>query len=675
LSVPAFGRGNADGGADDSTVLWYSGGGPAVPLAPAAPASQPTPLAPAAPTQPNYPAPSAAPSPYPYGRVLDTSPTSLPPPRAAAPQYAQSADDLNAREVQSVRGQPTPAATGYQAPGYQPPTNQAPTYQAQSVAPVYQAPASQAATYPVPAYAPPAYQAPASPPSGYPAVPAATPYAPAQPPVPQQFLYQSQQQQFLPQYQPYQGPPPAPPLPPIPPTPAPSPGSQQYGAPSILNDTGRNGLGGYYSNPFRTGPSSVPPADQGIPGATPLAQPDPETAEIDRSILQLRDQVAPTLQGGFGFRERSGDSGLDQLTELDAPIEAEASPGGYGRLKLTVTPTYLQSGSIAGDATNLQRFGTSVFDLAPGTSATNFVNTYTGTVPKSQYAQGVGASASYNIRYFTADIGTTPLGFPLTSLVGGAEIAPKLTDNLTLRLTGERRAMTDSILSYAGTTDTRSGLRWGGEDRIRGHGNLEWGVGNNGGYIYAGGGAGNVTGTHVLSNSEIEAGAGGSFPVYTTPTQQLRVGLDLVYFGYKRNLRYFTLGQGGYFSPQSYAAALIPVVWKEQYNDDLSYEVGAAAGFQSYHESLSNYFPDDPALQAQLVARQANTTTAVPGVLTSYPADSKSGFSGNAHAVVDYRVSQNLHLGLRAAVQKAGNYTEASGVGYARYIFNGTSGQ
>ena len=358
--------------------------------------------------------------------------------------------------------------------------------------------------------------------------------------------------------------------------------------------------------------------------------------------------------------------GLDALTELTTPMEATYSPGGYGKLKLSVTPTWLSAGTLGGNPINQQRFGSNALELASNGTTPVFK----GIAPGDQSAQGVGLDLGYTIGSLTADAGVTPLGLREQSVLGGVEYAPALTDNLRLRLTAERRAVTDSLLAYGGAVDPRSGETWGGVTRDHAKANLELteGLAN----FYLGGGGETLSGAHVASNTEYEFGAGGNVPVWRDATAEIRAGLDLVYFGYAKNLRYFSLGQGGYFSPQSYMAALIPVTYKDKVSENLSYEIGGSAGFQDYRENASAYFPDDPALQAQLVAQQANPGTAVTGLLTQYPSDKASGFTGNAHAAIDYRVSTNLHLGGRFDYEHSGNFDDASGVVYAKYVFSST---
>ena len=420
---------------------------------------------------------------------------------------------------------------------------------------------------------------------------------------------------------------------------------------------------GYYANPFRR---SIGDSLADTPPVVGAVAPDPMTQEIDRSIVALRDTVAPSMQGGFGFRDRSGQSGLDKLTELTVPMEATFSPGGQGQLKLSVTPVILSSGTVGGSITNQQQFGTNALGLRSNT--TTGITTLPGGGQADQNATGLGLDVSYSIRSLTADIGTTPVGFREENIVGGVEWAPQLTDHVRLRLLGERRAVTDSILSYAGTVDTRTGQRWGGVTQDHARATLEFSAGRADFYVL--GGAAEYTGAHVQTNTEFEAGAGGSYPIYRTPSQEVRVGLDLIYFGYTHNQDYFTLGQGGYFSPQSFTAAMVPVTYKETVDEDLSYEVGAAAGFASFRESAQPYYPMDSALQSQLIAQQSGAS-AVPGVLSEFPSRSQAGFSGTAHGTVDYRVSPSLHLGGKLYYEHSPAFDQTTGMVYAKYLFNG----
>jgi hypothetical protein len=304
----------------------------------------------------------------------------------------------------------------------------------------------------------------------------------------------------------------------------------------------------------------------------------------------------------------------------------------------------------------LGRFGTN--PLAGGTGP--------GAVPiRNQTAFGTALDVGYAYDIVTADIGSSPLGFLVNNVVGGIELSPKLTNDMTLRLTAERRVVTDSILSYGGDKDVRSGEVWGGVTRNRGHIQVD---GTAGLFTYfAGAGGGYLVGDKVASNTEIDAVAGLTYPVWRTPTQEVRIGTTAVYFSYDKNLGGFSLGQGGYFSPQQYAALLFPVTYRDQYSPDLRFSIGGSVGYQNFHERSSPVFPNNASLQAQLVALGPTT-----GAATTIAGTNGSGIAGGVNGEIDYRVNPNLHIGARAGFDHSGIFSEGTGLLYARYVFDDT---
>lgn len=379
-----------------------------------------------------------------------------------------------------------------------------------------------------------------------------------------------------------------------------------------------------------------------------MLPPDPMSKDIAQAIAAAEAEVVPDVRVAPTYRARSGSSGLDQLNEMTVPLQASFSPGGYGRMSATITPTLLSNGSLASGTAAQQQFGSLVFG---------------GPAPGNQTAQGVGLAAAYTYRWLAVDIGSSPLGFRTTNVLGGIELSPEVVPGLRVRATAERRAVTDSLLSYAGTVDPGTGVTFGGVVRNRGHSQLELSAGL--ANFYAGGGYNQLTGQNVKTNTETEFGAGGSYPIYRSAGSELRIGLDLVYFSYADNLRYFTLGQGGYFSPQSYFAALIPVNFTQKL-EAITWSIGGSVGGQSYTEHDSPVFPNNPGLQARLVALAATN----PLVATTYPGKSQTGVIGNAHGTVEYQASPSLRLGGLLRYDRAGDWNELAATVFARYIFN-----
>jgi Tfp pilus assembly protein PilF len=401
--------------------------------------------------------------------------------------------------------------------------------------------------------------------------------------------------------------------------------------------TGARGLAGSApgagaSNPFGRGPvAAAAPADR-------LAR------EIEQELAALRDDVGPSLAAIGGGRMRSGDSGLDKLSEVSARMEGVVqAPVVGGRLVAYAEPVAIDSGGLENSRQARLRYGTNA--LGPSTATPNSA------------ASGVGLGVAYSRGdWLRADLGSTPIGFNDANLVGGIELAPRLTDGgVRLRVAAERRAMTDSLLSWAGATDPRSGTSWGPVLRSGLRGQVEFPLGS--GYGYIGGGYSTLEGPRVASNSRIEGGAGVSVPVWRGEGSELRTGVDLVYLAYEQNLRYFTLGHGGYFSPQQYTALNIPVDYRARVGD-LSYRVGATIGYAAWREDAAPYFPNDPSLQAQLNTLAAASTGTENAVNATYRGQSEAGVVGGVRADLDYPLNDSLSIGAGFRYDKASNFDE-----------------
>ena len=412
------------------------------------------------------------------------------------------------------------------------------------------------------------------------------------------------------------------------------------------------------SNPFRSPSNSVTPtidepnnASEGPSQVTVSPQStDQMTQDIDRSIAQVSEDVAPRVDSSLSLRGRSGDDGLSKLFEVTAPVEASFSPNGYGRLTVQVTPTYLDAGKYS--TTDSSLFGTNAL------AGTKF-GPAVAPAPRNQTAGGAGLDLKYAYDIVTADVGTTPLGFEQQNVVGGVDVHPQIGNNFTLHLIVDRRAVDDSLLSYAGTKDVITGQEFGGVTRNRLHAQLDGSIGK--AYVYANVAGGYLVGQNVERNSEIDAGTGFSYPIYTSPNQEVRAGTDIVYFGYDKNLEGNTFGQGGYFSPQQYYAILFPINLRQQVSPDLVFNIGGSVGYQAFQTKSAPLFPTDPTFQNQLV--QA-------GVANTNPGSHVSGVAGGAHADIDYRLTPHFHIGASAGFDRSGDFTEGTGLVYARYVFN-----
>jgi Tfp pilus assembly protein PilF len=415
-------------------------------------------------------------------------------------------------------------------------------------------------------------------------------------------------------------------------------------------------------NPFRRVSTpdgrghAVPSQRQGSAG-------DPMLAEITRQLAEVREETGTRFQPSVGVRARSGDAGLDSLTEATAGVEGSMALSGIGgRLSLQATAVAIDSGDIDDRLPQLRRIGGNPATL-PGLSGTITPADAQRAAAYDGRASGLGLALAYARQNFSADVGTTPLGFREQNMVGGVEVAPEIANGMRLRVTAERRAVTDSVLSWAGLRDPASGQNWGGVVRNTLRGQVEFSSSPDTNF-YAGGGYSTFTGTGVASNSRVEAGAGVQHMIWRGDEDELSSGLNLTYLAYDKNLRMFTLGHGGYFSPQSYIAATIPLDYRVR-SGSLAWRIGGSLGISSFREDRAPVFPKDRALQARLEGLAADDDS----VATSYPGQSFSGVGGGLRGDVEYAMTPTLRVGGLLRYDRSADWNEARGMLYARYRF------
>jgi predicted Zn-dependent protease len=391
-----------------------------------------------------------------------------------------------------------------------------------------------------------------------------------------------------------------------------------------------------------------------------------QTLGVADELAQVNREQASTVSGGIVFRNRDGEDGLSTLTDIEAPIQGRIKAGN-GHIVVTATPVTLDAGTASGNVSTLARFGAGLSNSTSESAAIAGNNTY-----GSQTASGVGLSLGYDSRAVTADIGVTPLGFRETNIVGGAQYNGGVTDKVSYSLAIARRAVTDSLLSYAGARDAGAGLEWGGVTSTGGLGSLAWDDGTSGLYVNA---SYQYYGGHnVASNNAVKGGGGVYTRLLKDADQTLTVGVNTTLMTYNKNLSYFTYGQGGYFSPQQYVILNLPVEWTGR-NGLFTYDVKGSIGVQHYRQDASNYFPlnDNSGRQGAAAANAAFVGSGVDSGAV-YPGQSKTGVSYSLSAVGEYQLAPQLAFGATASLGNAYEYREWLAAVYVRYSFSKQTG-
>jgi hypothetical protein len=131
------------------------------------------------------------------------------------------------------------------------------------------------------------------------------------------------------------------------------------------------------------------------------------------------------------------------------------------------------------------------------------------------------------------------------------------------------------------------------------------------------------------------------------------------------NLRFFTLGHGGYFSPQSFISANVPLDYRGR-SGNLFYRVGGTIGLTTFTEDRTPVFANDAALQGQLQAAAASDST----INAFYAGQSKSGLTGGLRGDIEYMITPQLRIGGALRFDQAADWSETRGLVYARYRFD-----
>ena len=354
--------------------------------------------------------------------------------------------------------------------------------------------------------------------------------------------------------------------------------------------------------------------------------------------------------GGTGIaRYRSGTPGFDRLIDIEAPIEASAVLGKTVRATVVPRPVFLNSGVV----------NTTGFQSSTGTIPV--LGTLSGNAavaPAQQFSSGVGGEFQLTTTNFGIAAGYTPYSFLVSNITARAQWRP-FGGHITLF--GDRDSVKDTQLSYAGLRDPGTissvfeGNIWGGV--ISTTGGLRVDVGGEKSGLYLSGDGGTIEGYHVLDNKKYEGTIGAYFQAHRWPGYgTLNVGGNFFAMHYDQNERGTTYGQGGYFSPNVYFLASIPLTYTGFYKNDFHYSINGSLGVQTFQEASAPYYPLDQPLQ-------------LGAGNTCYPQNSDTGFNYGLNAEGSYRIADHWYAGGFAMANNSRNYNTVSGGFFVRYLF------
>ncbi|WP_368165216.1 cellulose synthase complex outer membrane protein BcsC [Aeromonas sp. R6-2] len=354
-------------------------------------------------------------------------------------------------------------------------------------------------------------------------------------------------------------------------------------------------------------------------------------ADLDRHYRQSQTTVSfdSDYWGSSGTGGTSDLRALTQMLQLDTPWAGGTLFGRIERVDMD-----------AGHFSGQEKFGTCVERLC---------------TPGDQQAQGTLVAAGWHKGRWAFDLGTTPLGFEVVDWSGGASVQGDLGD-LGWTFTLSRRPVTSSLLSYAGTMDPGTGTVWGG---VRANGarlDLSHDLGGAVGYW------GSLqqhllTGENVPDNWRTRLMGGGYYKFIHQEHRRASVGLNTMLWHYQRDLGGYTLGQGGYYSPQRYFSLSLPVSYRQR-SSDWSWEVNGSLSWSRSRSDDTQRYPISGLVPPALPDRDAIER-----------GGGSSGFGYTLGGLVEYRLTDHWRIGARIDIQQADDYAPSHGTLFLRYSF------
>ena len=150
---------------------------------------------------------------------------------------------------------------------------------------------------------------------------------------------------------------------------------------------------------------------------------------------------------------------------------------------------------------------------------------------------------------------------------------------------------------------------------------------------------------------------GGYYKLINETNRRASVGLSSMLWHYQQDLSGYTLGQGGYYSPQGYFSISVPVSYRQR-TPDWSWELGGSGSWSRSRTDDSRRYP----LEGLLPAGLPDRNEPVQG-------GSSSGFGYTLNAVVEHRLTEHWRIGGRIDIQQADDYAPSHATLFLRYTF------
>ncbi|KGB09190.1 cellulose synthase operon protein C [Enterobacteriaceae bacterium ATCC 29904] len=372
-----------------------------------------------------------------------------------------------------------------------------------------------------------------------------------------------------------------------------------------------------------------------------------------------------------GVRSDAGD--LYRQQDVNVTLQHEywgsSGTGGYSDLKAHTTMLHVDAPLSDGrmffrtdmvnmDAGSFSTASNGSFDPKWGTCASTPCYGHT-----SQTADGASVAVGWENSTWAMDIGTTPMGFEVVDVVGGISYSSDIGP-LGYTINAHRRPVSSSMLAFAGQVDPNTHKTWGGVRSTGGGVSVSYDKGEANG-IWSSLNADSLTGENVADNWRVRWMTGYYYKLINANNERLTVGLSNMLWHYDKDLSEYTLGQGGYYSPQQYVSFALPINWRKR-TENWSWELGGSVSWSHSKSNDGKRYPIQSLIPVE-PGRYGDRNEPEEG-------SSSSGTGYTARAIIERRVTSNWFVGLGVDIQEAKDYTPSHALMYVRYSAAGWQG-
>ncbi|MEZ3501114.1 cellulose synthase complex outer membrane protein BcsC [Pantoea sp. KPR_PJ] len=378
------------------------------------------------------------------------------------------------------------------------------------------------------------------------------------------------------------------------------------------------------------------------------AQDDWLKRSIRSDTADLYRQQDTTLMLEQDYSRNKGTGGISDFTAHTTMLQAD-TPLADGRGFVRLDRVEVSAGT----------FSTSNGSFSEQFGSCNDANAGGCSRDANQRDEGTALGVGWHNDVWSADLGTTPLGFDVTNWVGGLSWETDV-QQVGVTLTASRRPISSSLLAYAGARDpaTNGGKSWGGVVATGGSIGLSFDRGGAHG-VWADISAHQLTGKNVADNSRERLMAGYYYKLINSDNRRATVGLNSMLWHYQKDLSDYTFGQGGYYSPQQYLSFSVPVTYRQR-TDNWSFDLGGSVSWSHSKTRAQQRYPVNPGFA--LASNRASDSSSGGGV----------GYT--LQAVVERRITPHWFIGAGMDIQQAKDYTPSHGLLYIRYSAAGWDG-